>query len=40
MLPMMMMGGKMGNMFEGMFNFFGEDSDDEDIEDQEISEVK
>lgn len=35
MLPMMMMGGKMGNMFDGMFNFFGEDSDDEDVEETE-----
>lgn len=30
MLPLMMMGGKFGNMFEGMFNFFDESSDDED----------
>jgi hypothetical protein len=30
MLPFMMMGGNMGNMFDGMFDFFGGDSEDED----------
>jgi hypothetical protein len=38
-LPMLMMGGKMiGNMFDGMFNFFGKGSDDEDDEDDEETE--
>ena len=36
MLPMMMMfGGNMQNMFSGMFNFFDNDSDDEETEDCE-----
>lgn len=30
MLPFMMMGGNMGNMFEGMFDFFGGDTEEED----------
>lgn len=33
MLPFMMMGGKMGNMFEGMFDFFDSDADEDEDED-------
>jgi hypothetical protein len=33
MLPFMMMGGKMGNMFEGMFDFFDSDTDEDEDED-------
>lgn len=33
MLPFMMMGGKMGNMFDGMFDFFDSDTDEDEDED-------
>lgn len=32
MLPFMMMGGNIGNMFEGMFDFDGEDDEEESVE--------
>ena len=36
MLPLMMMGGNMGDMFDGMFNFDEECMDeDEDVEEEE-----
>lgn len=40
MLPFMMMGGKMENMFDGMFNFNSDDEDDSDevIDDSEATE--
>ena len=33
MLPFMLMGGKMGNMFDGMFDFFDSDTDEDEDED-------
>ena len=40
MLPFMMMGGKMENMFDGMFDFNSDDEDDSDevIDDSETTE--
>lgn len=35
MLPFMMMGGNMGNMFEGMFDFDGEDDEEGSVESEE-----
>ena len=35
MLPFMMMGGNIGNMFEGMFDFDGEDDEEESAEREE-----
>ena len=36
MLPFMMMGGKMGNMFDGMFNFDFNSNDDDDSDEDEV----
>ena len=35
MLPLMMMGGNMGNIFDGMFDFDSEDNADEEVEESE-----
>lgn len=35
MLPLMMMGGNMGNIFDGMFDFDSEDNVDEEVEESE-----
>ena len=35
MLPFMMMGGNMGEMFDGMFDFDTDNDDDTDVEEEE-----
>ena len=35
MLPLMMMGGNMGDMFDGMFDFDMNSDDDEELEEEE-----
>ena len=34
MLPLMMMGGNMGDMFDGMFDLETDDSDEDDFDDE------